>query len=272
VIKIVFAEPASDKIWKRWRKDCEDEAPSVTQAITDKRPPAISDLYKRKRVKQAFYASIKGLFRGKCAYCETYVTEFQKGDIEHYRPKLGVTDEDDAPIKVDYGWGPVPHWGYFWLAYDWRNLLFVCADCNQPSKVNTEKVGKHNRFPVVGTHAKLPEEIAAEQPLLLNPLVDDPQNDLEINTTDGMMQARAGSTRGEKTIAILGLNIRDRVRERRLTAIREARTLFADVIGNPSARAAAIGKLRQMQQGDTECTAAVRAYLDELKPFIQIHL
>ena len=271
MIRIEISEP-QDKRWTRWRRACAKQMPSVTEALKKRMAPEIGDLYKRKSVKQAFYSPIAGLFRGKCAYCETYVTQFQKGDIEHYRPKLGVTDEQDAQISVDYGWGPTPHWGYFWLAYDWRNLLLVCADCNQPSKVGSEKIGKHNRFPVVGDHACVPDGIAAEKPLLINPLEDEPSDDIEINTADGMMQPKNGSARGAATITILGLNARDRLREKRLAAINEVKALVATLLHNKLERQNAIARLRAMHAGETEYTAAVRAFIAEVAPYLKLQL
>jgi hypothetical protein len=267
VIRINITEP-TDAVWTRWRKDCAKQEPSVTDAMTKMMAPAISELYKRKSVKQKHYASITGLFHGKCAYCETYVTQFQKGDIEHYRPKLGVTDEKDSAVTVDYGWGPTNHMGYFWLAYNWRNLLLVCADCNQPSTVGTDKVGKHNRFPVTGSYALGPVDVPNEQPLLINPLEEEPSDHLTINTSDGVMQAKNGSARGDATILILGLNVRDRIREKRLAAIDEFKTQYAKVLHNPAERPQATARMRAMLNGETEYTAAIRAYFNEVVPWL----
>lgn len=104
-------------------------------------------------VKSEIYGTLKkyliGYFYGKCAYCESEFASVAWGDVEHYRPKRGVTGED--------------HPGYFWLAYEPRNLLPSCQKCNQGS-------GKRNYFPVSGVRAERPEDdLAAELPLLLNP-------------------------------------------------------------------------------------------------------
>jgi len=55
------------------------------------------------------------LFHNKCAYCERI--EY-KPDVEHYRPKKKVTGSQRN------------NHGYFWLCYEWTNLLPACRDCN----------------------------------------------------------------------------------------------------------------------------------------------
>src|SRR5215472_5170548 len=68
----------------------------------------------------------KDYFDGRCAYCESPVTSTDFGDAEHYRPKGAVTGEDRKAVE----YGGAPHPGYYWLAYDWRNLLPACGQCN----------------------------------------------------------------------------------------------------------------------------------------------
>ena len=43
-------------------------------------------IYKHKEVKN----ELERLFRGKCAYCETFYASAQSMDVEHYRPKGAV--------------------------------------------------------------------------------------------------------------------------------------------------------------------------------------
>lgn len=52
----------------------------------------------------------------KCAYCETKFTHSSPGDVEHYRPKAGYQQAVTEPLR-----GP----GYYWLGYEWSNLLFA---------------------------------------------------------------------------------------------------------------------------------------------------
>src|SRR5437879_2127657 len=102
MIRIHFDEP-NDRAWQRWRREGDEETQRL-KAVADANelPPEISSLYKRKSIKGRFFFSETGPFGGKCAYCETYLTHFQKPDIEHYRPKRAVTDAQDVPVMVDY--------------------------------------------------------------------------------------------------------------------------------------------------------------------------
>lgn len=106
-----------------------------------------------------FWSQLKGflldnVFNNKCAYCETHLGESrQPGDADHYRPKGGVNFKTkheknwktySKARTVDYHSEPeqeLNHPGYFWLAYDWKNLLPTCIECNRNQ-------GKKNQFPV----------------------------------------------------------------------------------------------------------------------------
>jgi hypothetical protein len=92
---------------------------------------------------------MKHIFYKKCAYCERLISGYY-GDAEHYRPKGAVTcsngagDLVRAACKLPDARRPgkfvtVSHPGYFWLAYDWRNLMPSCVYCNSGQ-------GKNDRF------------------------------------------------------------------------------------------------------------------------------
>ena len=68
----------------------------------------------------------------KCAYCERHC----KAEIEHYRPKAGISEDGTHP-------------GYYWLCYEWSNLLPSCHECNASG-------GKMNQFPVRGPRVTTP--------------------------------------------------------------------------------------------------------------------
>ena len=260
-------EPTGDALWTRWRRDCDKAKVTIKEQVASGGTPVVKNLYKRKSIKDKFYFGVTGLFGGKCAYCESYLTGHQNPDMEHYRPKLGVTDENDTPVMVDYGNGEVEHRGYYWLAYDWRNLLPSCVKCNQASSIEGEKVGKHNRFPVLGDHALSEDEVPTERPALLNPMEDDPAIFLKVNTSDGMIEAI--DPRGEMTIRVLGLNIRDQLRQGRLDKIRAVKSVLVEAIHNANERSQLLSELQAMRDGEGEYTAAVRAMLDELAPVLQ---
>lgn len=77
-------------------------------------------------------------FRGKCAFCESYMTHVSNANIEHYRPK--------SKSEFQY------------LAFEWHNWLLACNRCN-------DKKWRH--FPACG-----------KVPCLINPVDDAPDEHL----------------------------------------------------------------------------------------------
>lgn len=72
----------------------------------------------------------------KCCFCEKPI---QNGQIEHFRPKNGW--------QQTRGKGnPITKPGYYWLAYNWDNMLLSCGECNHSGQ-------KGNLFPVNGFRA-----------------------------------------------------------------------------------------------------------------------
>jgi hypothetical protein len=98
--------------------------------------------------------------------------------------------------------------------------LLACEVCNRPSKVGDKKIGKHNRFPVIGKHANCPEEVIQEQPLLINPASgyqeDDPYQHLRIDLETGLLIPL--TERGAMCIEVFGLNLRQNLVDARREA------------------------------------------------------
>jgi hypothetical protein len=164
------------------------------------------------------------LFYSKCAYCESEIDSSQPGDVEHYRPKAGVRDTKGV-VRVRIQGTEVDHPGYWWLAYDWHNLLPACNDCNRRRKhgVEKEQAGKGEYFDVRGTRAVLPgDNLTLEQPLLLDPAAPgfDPKQHF-IFSKDGKVRPLTDEAR--YCCKLLGLN---KPREK-LVALREAKFLEA---------------------------------------------
>ena len=82
-----------------------------------------SGIYGQKSVKDA----LQKAQHDKCAFCESKITHIAYGDVEHFRPKAGYRQEPKDPLVRP---------GYYWLAYEWSNLLFCCQLCNQRFKGN----------------------------------------------------------------------------------------------------------------------------------------
>lgn len=139
-------------------------------------------VYKKEEVKRR----LEELFHGKCAYCESYYAGQAPVDVEHYRPKGSVEGVGD-------------HDGYWWLGMEWTNLLPSCIDCNRrrkqktPTQVGdvnvlhkTMSTGKKDCFPVAGTRAaNEAANLALEEPILLDPTRDNPEQHLHYWIEDG---------------------------------------------------------------------------------------
>jgi hypothetical protein len=96
----------------------------------------------------------------KCWYSEAQLQEGE-GQVEHYRPKKRVSG--------------AAHSGYWWRAFDWRNLRLAHPTVNlrRTEFLTKRKVGKGSYFPLrdpANRATNLAGE-AHEQPLLLDPIV-----------------------------------------------------------------------------------------------------
>ena len=140
---------------------------------------------------------------GKCMYCEGIYDAGNYSDAEHFRPKAKVTENG---TEID-------HPGYYWLAYEWQNLLLSCTQCNSSP-------GKQNEFPIAGRRVQNPdadpgtwwEKLKVEKPLLLHPYFDDPEEHFDA----GQYGALEGKTkRGRATIEVCALNRTKLMRDRR---------------------------------------------------------
>ncbi|MGK5015017.1 AAA family ATPase [Janthinobacterium sp. HLS12-2] len=132
--------------------------------------------------------ALRAVFHGKCAFCESWLGT-DGGRVCHLRPPSNAATSHVNNSSPDH---------YAWLAYEWRNLLLLCAQCEDM---------KGNLFPVDGPRA-LPlttwsEAVAAENALLLDPCIDEPWRHLAF-TVNGKVYPL--SRRGEATIDSLRLN------------------------------------------------------------------
>jgi 5-methylcytosine-specific restriction endonuclease McrA len=213
MIHIDFTEPTSQD-WQNW---CA-RALAARQILIVK-----ATRHERIRINDTLYKEMRDIifavFHGKCAYCESKFVLDQTGQVEHFRPKGKVHDEDDKPVLInDKQTGRLqPHPGYYWLAYDWHNLLPSCEKCNQtPKKRENRAIGKGNRFPVKdrtwATDPNDPNGVAQESPLLIHPLLDDPARHLILDPQTGILGYKTDE--GEMTIRVFGLNLRGLPEER----------------------------------------------------------
>lgn len=135
----------------------------------------------------------------KCAYCERYFNgDF--GAVEHFRPKGGYSLLYKGKEKLIQP-------GYYWLAYDWDNLLYSCSECNTSYKKNW--------FPLVDETKRniASQDISEEEALLINPASEEPGDFVEFH--QHIIVAKAGNAKGKATIDVLKLNARMDLVERR---------------------------------------------------------
>ena len=177
---------------KAARKLCEQyDADSEAYGKGTKQFKFATGIYRDKSVKEA----LQKAQHGKCAFCESKVSHVAYGDVEHFRPKAGFRQQPDDPLVQP---------GYYWLAYEWSNLLFCCQLCNQRFK--------SNHFPLTDPNRRAKshnDDIANERPLLINPAVEDPAQFLEFR--ENRVYAIGGNARGERTIEVFGLNRKELV-------------------------------------------------------------
>ena len=162
------------------------------------------DIYAADDVKRA----LRGDQSDKCAFCEHKVRVGSSGDVEHFRPKSAVRQGRRDPLTLP---------GYYWLAYDWDNLLLACSNCNSRHKGNL--------FPLVNPKNRCRShrgKLSRELPLFINPASEDPEPYIEF--VGETIRPRNGSVRGQTTIDKLSLN-RTELVEHRLTLLRLLRQL-----------------------------------------------
>ena len=146
MIHIDFEVP-TDEGWLAWVRRARAARRECLQPGLENPASKINDrIYKEQR------ALLLNAFHKKCAYCESPIpANLRWGDIDHYRPKGRVTDQDGTPVFSKQK----RHKGYYWLAYRWENLLPCCPACNRPGTgPDGLNSGKWDRFPTANKDRK----------------------------------------------------------------------------------------------------------------------
>lgn len=180
---------------------------SLNEILNNGKVDEKNTLYRTEEVRNNLYR----LYNSKCAYCESKENNPRIGTlhIEHYRPKNWRKTRKDQFN------------GYYWLIYEWTNLLLACRACN--SKKGTkfplydDDLRKQNHLEFLNQHGALnwlstridSDMLRNENPTFLNPEVDNPDDFLRFRN-DG--QVIGVGLRGVTTIHIeLGLGLNDPV-------------------------------------------------------------
>jgi uncharacterized protein (TIGR02646 family) len=211
---------------------------------------ASPDEYKGKPlpIDRAIYgaAEVKNALRKdqheKCAFCESKFSHVGYGDVEHLRPKRGYRQHSRDRLQYP---------GYYWLVYEWSNLLYSCQLCNQRFKKNL--------FPLQNPRQRARShhhDISAEKPLLVDPAAVDPSQFVTFHNEYAHPVKR--NPIGRTTIAVLGLNRKEliEVRRDRLRTIR----VFLQMRASLERHMAEVGA----SQADRIHLAAINAELAEL--------
>lgn len=154
---------------------------------------------------------LRAIYHDKCAYCER--SRGMELEVDHYRPSKPRIHKID--IKYNQP-------GYYWLTYEWSNLLPLCSRCNK---------AKSNKFPLmvwseenrINSHVPINpqtfEDISDLQKLnnIENPFLLHPEVALKLPShfkflNNGLVKGR--TNQGKETILLLKLNRSDLVRER----------------------------------------------------------
>ena len=296
MIKVNISEPATSE-WKAWRKKAEDARKEAEKEYAEwvkegrslaekddieawqKHKPGVNEnLYKEMR---DWYME---QFNFKCAYCEMPLQVGQVGDVEHYRPKGRIQGDDGKSLKMKDK--DVPRPGYYWLAYEWTNLMPSCSYCNRPSHAigATESFGKRDLFPLAdeAKRASKPGDEQKEEPLLLNPYVDKPDDHLvfdEIGSVAPRHDKNAPdkvSAKGRNSIAIFGLE-RPRLVDERKKAYFAAWKSFKELVDalgerqfpNHALIANKKGEIESIKKGKVPysavCRTAIREYREMMR-------
>ena len=170
-----------------------------------------SSIYGHPEVKKA----LQEIQHGKCCFCESKITHISYGDVEHYRPKTGWVQSTENLNKP----------GYYWLAYEWDNLLLSCQLCNQRHK--------KNYFPLVSVSTRALshlDDIKKEQPLFIHPAND--EIEALITFKEEIPVSIGGNSRGNETISKLGLD-RELLNEQRRKILNMIRDIYNLAKGFP---------------------------------------
>lgn len=140
------------------------------------------------------HAEVKGALKAaqflKCCFCERTVGE--DGHIEHFRPKAAVRATASASLSDT---------GYYWLAYEWKNLLLCCADCNVRHKANLFPLAEEDKRAL--SHG---DSLGEEQPLFIDPADESSDPEELIEWRDNIACARSGDARARTTLEALNLS------------------------------------------------------------------
>jgi len=275
-----------------WRREAREELKAAARVIKPLIAAGRKPVYQGKKGEQGKKIDYKWndelwsklkihlviLFHNKCAYCQKNIgNDVRICEVEHYRPKGAVTED---PL----------HPGYWWLAYEPTNYLPVCKVCNGFIKMNhfplmDESQRVRNLSADLQNESQpvnLFQDLAQEQPVIINPYQDDPADYLSFipvckskdlgaaapsNAVDCPGYAKPKNKRGDETIKILQLNTNTMLVDERRKAQQSVSNALATALATMNSHA--LRRLIQdIQEGNqdyyTAAMAEVQAYFEEM--------
>jgi hypothetical protein len=200
-------------------------------------------------------------FANKCWYTEAY-DSVSSTHVDHYRPKGRAKDLDGNECE-----------GYWWLAFECDNYR-ICGQL-----INVKKL---DVFPLVeGARANCtdPVSLKLEAPVLIDPLTDQARLITYEKDEDACMAVPAAGInkveeyRAEKTIEVLGLNLRDRLNRKRADYWDRCLMAIADYKGADGphvlrlvGQASALKKLKEMVAYNAEFSSVSEACIRKNAP------
>jgi len=294
-----LTDPEKQQFWTAWLARAERATARAVSAFEDWLPvrtePNFKFEFDNDVWKDLKNWLLKNVFYQKCAYCERKISGAH-GDAEHYRPKGAVKTGSkramcQIPDPVNGGDLPLAHPGYFWLAYDWRNLLPACEFCNSGHGKN-ERFDNQNGYIALtrlsqaeydalprsarplpskkwpGFYYPTPASLdAAERPLLLNPLNAPPERNPRKHLcfgVRGIVAAVDNSPLGQNSIEVFQLEDED-LRQERQEAQEDFWDDYSDAMRkfkpqDPASYAAARQLLKEYRAGAHPFSAAALDY------------
>jgi len=187
------------------------EAPEFLLGETVKRRISLALQEKEKHDFQTYYYGneknvkpiLKERYKSKCCYCERDEAGGVELQIDHFRSVKPPKECNQPQAKKE-------HKGYYWLGYEWTNLLLSCSTCNKH---------KSNSFPIENEDDRIYEPeydsngnlyckanqspLIDEKPLIFNPEIDNAFEHFNFEV-DGKMIGL--TSKGKTTVELLKLS------------------------------------------------------------------
>jgi len=188
-----FSNPPKGLADKKWGK-------IKRNVLTEKNShKAIDECYRDTTLK-----TLTKLYYNKCACCER--SRGEELEVDHYRPKKTRSSK----INPEFN-----HPGYYWLTYEWSNLMPLCSNCNKaksnyfPLKDNSKRISEHTYQSAYNIF----ELQSAEEPLFVHPEIDKQPQKHFLYHSNGDVTGR--TEEGNAMVHFYKMNSPQKVRDRK---------------------------------------------------------